>query len=70
MIRAAALIRRGIERGDRLTALPGALTIALRAVRLAPAWLREWPRRVLRQSGADAPEIGKAPLSPKSTQGD
>lgn len=68
--RAAALIRRGIERGDRLTALPGALTIALRAVRLAPAWLREWPRRVLRQSGADAPEIGKAPLSPKSTQGD
>lgn len=64
--RAAECIRRGIERGRSVIAFPGPATIAWRAVRLAPGWLREWRRR----AALAADRADKVTLSGESTQGD
>jgi short-subunit dehydrogenase len=68
---AAAHIRRGIERGDDVIAFPGPLAIGLRALRLAPRWLREWPRRAVLAAAERSAEAGEeVPVPGETTQGD
>lgn len=67
--RAAAAIRRAIERRQAVVSLPGAPTIAWRAIRLIPTWLREWPDRVLDRVTDDAAETGNE-VPRENTQGD
>jgi short-subunit dehydrogenase len=66
--RAAAAIRRGLERDRAVISFPAAPTIALRAIRLMPTWLREWPRRVLERAEDAGDARNEVPR--ENTQGD
>ncbi len=67
--RAAATIRRGLERQRAVIAFPAAPAIALRAVRLIPTWLREWPRRVFERASNEPAKTGNE-VPRENTQGD
>ncbi|HEX3884039.1 MAG TPA: hypothetical protein VHW66_15375 [Stellaceae bacterium] len=69
--RAASKIRRGLDAERAVIAFPAAPTIAWRAVRLIPAWLREWPRRAIERAAGEAGEAGDEVTVPREhTQGD
>lgn len=70
--RAAATIRRGLERERAVIAFPGAPAIIWRALKLIPTWLREWPERVLDDTADDAAADGvdRVPVSREKLQGD
>jgi hypothetical protein len=67
--RAAATIRRGLERQRAVIAFPAAPAIALRAVRLIPTWLREWPQRVFERASNEPAKNGNE-VPRENTQGD
>jgi capsular polysaccharide export protein len=69
--RAAAAIRRGIERERAVISFPATPAIALRALRLIPTWLREWPERVLDRAGdGRADSVDKVSVRRENLQGD
>jgi hypothetical protein len=69
--RAAAAIRRGIEREEAVISFPAAPAIALRGLRLVPTWLREWPARVLDRAAEDADATADdVPVPRENLQGD
>ncbi|HEX5318914.1 MAG TPA: SDR family NAD(P)-dependent oxidoreductase [Stellaceae bacterium] len=68
--RAAAYIRRSLERGRPVIAVPGAPTVAWRAVKSIPAWLIDLPRRAVERIAKAAGAGDKASLSHENTQGD
>ncbi|HEY1796493.1 MAG TPA: SDR family NAD(P)-dependent oxidoreductase [Stellaceae bacterium] len=70
--RVAATIRRGIERERAVISFPAAPAIALRALRLIPTWLREWPGHVLERATGDDPAgpVDKVSLPREDLQGD
>ena len=67
--RAAAAIRRGLERRRAVISFPAAPSIALHAIRLVPTWLGEWSRRVLERAADHAAKPGNE-LPRETSQGD
>lgn len=69
--RAAAAIRRGLEANRPVIAFPAAPTIAWRAIRLIPTWLREWPRRLIDRAADEAEQArDEVPVPRENAQGD
>jgi short-subunit dehydrogenase len=69
--RAALRIRRGIDKGTRVIAFPGPLTIGLRALLLVPRRLPEWLRRaILAVAGKRAIARDEVPVPGETTLGD
>jgi hypothetical protein len=66
--RAAAAIRHGIERRQAVISFPAAPAIAMRALTLIPAWLREWPERERGDVADDATD--EVPVARENLQGD